>query len=106
MTDQEVRALKPGDVIRDYSWGEPGRFQIWTIRQIIYGGDCINTRSGAFGHAYAGLACPFGAHAEVHFSVESDEYITGSGYETHAAGIRRIGVEMAPPGTIDPHAAA
>jgi hypothetical protein len=93
MTDNEVLAVRPGTKFTEFVNGYEND---WTVAEVRYSGRCVNERSGAFGHAYCGVQCAFGNNgSRMGFSIESDEYIRGSGYATHDKnGLRIRGVEL------------
>lgn len=80
MTNAEVTSIQPGNVVKQYINGQVTRYE---VKEIAYAGTCVNERSGAFGHAYAGLRCSLDDTALWCFSIESDEFIRGRGYPTH-----------------------
>jgi hypothetical protein len=95
-TDNAVLNVKPGDAVTSFHNGIRNRR---IVKEVRYKGLCDNPRSGANGHAYAGLVADFGPTSTISFSIESDAYNQGSGYPTHnAAGerIRGFEIESAP----------
>lgn len=91
-TDAMVKGLKIGDRIREFC---NGRSVERTIVEVKVVGECVNERSGAFGHAYALIECDFGSRSTVSFSVHSDAYSEGQGYPVaDSAGNRIRGFEI------------
>jgi len=82
MTDNEIRSLVPGQVIRSTSNGCHTTREVAEVR---YLGTCSLRTSGAYGHAYAGVAYGLGLGSMMTETILSDEYIRGTGYTTHTS---------------------
>lgn len=90
MTDEQILALKPGDVFEEVI---NGRWATYKVAEVQYSGRCVNERSKAFGHAYCGVSCFWRDEKDptrISFSVQSDDYIRGDGYPTHDGDGTRI----------------
>jgi hypothetical protein len=91
MTNEQVKNLKVGNVVRSFFNGREFDYPISEVRTI---GTRVRESSKCFGHYFACVRSPFAENAELSYSLESDEYIQGEGHPTHKDGKRITGWEL------------
>jgi hypothetical protein len=90
MTNDQIESLKPGDIVAVIVNTNVKNF---TLTDVLYVTECTSRRSGAYGHLAASVETE-SATGWAGLTLESDEYINGSGHTTHQDGIRIRGSEL------------
>ncbi len=93
MTDAELSGLRAGDVISSVINGRSRVCELVWVGRLI---ECINPRSGAYGHYARRIRWESGTgNGWIDTSIHSDEYSAGEGYPAFdASGARVRGEEI------------
>jgi len=92
MTNEQVRNLKAGSVVRQFVNGRTHDHQLVHVGRVIV---CDNPRSGSHGHLARIVTWTSGTgNGEISTGLHSDEYDTGAGYPSFQNGTRVRGWEL------------
>lgn len=92
MTDAELSGLRAGDVISSVINGRSRVCELVWVGRLI---ECINPRSGAYGHYARRVRWESGSgNGWIETSLESDEYLAGLRYPPFENGARVRGEEI------------
>lgn len=92
MNNSQITNLRPGDVFDEVMNGKTTRRRVCAVGVPVM---CSNEGSGAYGGWAIQVEEPSGTgNGWVEWMIESDEYLSGSGYVTHQDGVRIRGCEF------------